>query len=128
MAIAPPRPCARCHRLVRGPCPTCRGTADKARGSAAARGYDASWSRYSRAWLRRFPFCGMRQDGLFHMEHSRCAADGLRVPATVTDHIHALRRGGSRFDAGNHQSLCTACNVTKGRRNDSEGPSKGWVR
>jgi hypothetical protein len=63
---------------------------DRERGSARERGYDFAWATYSRAWLRRFPYCGMRMDGLFHAEHSRCAAAGRRTVATVTDHIQGL--------------------------------------
>lgn len=96
-----------------GRCRVCVAKADRARGSAAARGYDGLWARYSREWLARFPWCGLRGDGLFHMEHSRCARNGERVAATVTDHIVAMKAGGARFDPRNHQSLCRGCNNRK---------------
>jgi len=85
-----------------------------------ARGYDRAWGRYSRAWLRRFPWCGQRGDGRFHVEHSKCAREGGYVLATVTDHIHALGQGGAKFDPANHQSLCYSCNARKGRTVDTK--------
>jgi 5-methylcytosine-specific restriction endonuclease McrA len=122
MAVAPPRPCPQCHRLYRGRrCGACARREDRARGTAIERGYDAEWGRYSRAWLRRFPFCGQRGDGSFHGEHSFCTREGGRVPATVTDHILSLADGGAMFDPRNHQSLCTSCNTRKGKRVDGRG-------
>jgi 5-methylcytosine-specific restriction endonuclease McrA len=112
---APPRPCPRCRQLVASGtrCRRCAHVRDRERGSAEVRGYGADWSAYSRAWLRRFPYCGLRADGQFHVEHSQCAAQGVRVRATVTDHIVPIRAGGARLDPTNHQSLCARCNVTK---------------
>lgn len=113
MPSAPPRPCPRCRRLVAGPCPTCARLADRARGSATARGYTAHWAAYSRAWLAAHPWCGTRADGQQYAEHSRCTQRGEWVRATVTDHILPLRAGGALLDARNHQSLCTSCNAAK---------------
>jgi 5-methylcytosine-specific restriction endonuclease McrA len=56
----------------------------------------------------------MRQDGQQHREDSRCTQRGLRTPARVVDHIHAIADGGAVFDPANHQSLCVACNTRKG--------------
>jgi 5-methylcytosine-specific restriction endonuclease McrA len=114
---APLQPCPRphCGRLTRGGlCPTHRQERERRRGTAQQRGYTAAWAAYSRAWLQRFPWCGQRADGLFHVEHSRCAARGERVAAEVTDHIRSLRDGGARMDPRNHQSLCKRCNTRKG--------------
>jgi 5-methylcytosine-specific restriction endonuclease McrA len=117
MPTAPPHLCPtpHCGALVHGsgPCPKCRAQRDRTRGTAAARGYDWQWANYSRAWLRRYPWCGQRYGGSFHGEHSRCWQDGRRVAAQVTDHIVALRDGGARLDPRNHQSLCYRCNVLK---------------
>lgn len=109
MPTAPPRACPHCGRLRYGgaPCPA------HPRPSAVARGYDQAWATYSKAWLARFPWCGMRQDGAFHGEHSRCVQRGLRVNARCTDHIIPLRSGGERLDPANHQSLCASCNIAK---------------
>jgi len=117
VGLAPPRPCPtpNCPALVRGrgPCARCRQRRERLRPSAAARGYDAEWAEYSRRWLSRFPWCGQRQDGTFHEEHSRCVAEGRRQRAEVTDHILALIDGGARLDPINHQSLCRRCNARK---------------
>ena len=112
MGILAPRLC-RCGRLYRGRCPTCTLKRDRARGTASARGYDATWAAYAADWLRHFPWCGQRVDGQLHAEHSRCVQQGERVRAGVVDHIRALRDGGARLDPLNHQSLCVSCNVRK---------------
>lgn len=112
MALAPPRPCPQphCARLL-APGQACP---DHPRPSAAARGYTAAWTVYAATWLRRFPWCGMRQDGVFYSEHSHCVRRGARVPAQVVDHIRSIASGGAVFDPTNHQSLCRSCNVRKG--------------
>lgn len=117
MPMAPPRACPRGH-LVRepGPCPICTKARDKARGSASARQYDYAWAIYSKAWLARYPWCGQRQDGTLHAEHSRCVRSGHRLRADVTDHIVSLRDGGAKMDPANHQSLCVGCNTAKDAR------------
>jgi 5-methylcytosine-specific restriction protein A len=112
MANAPPRPCSkpkcRAKATYKGRC------ADHQRPSSFDRGYTKAWAEYSKAWLARFPLCGMRGDGQRHAEHSRCARRGLQTRATVVDHIRSLAFGGSLMDPSNHESLCTACNTAKG--------------
>jgi len=71
---------------------------------------------FSLNWLQRFPWCGQRADGRLHDEHSKCARVGMRVRATVTDHIVALRDGGAHCSPANSQSLCTRCNTAKSQR------------
>ena len=109
-------PYPHCGRLITAGkyCPPHTRVMDARRGLAAARGYDEAWAKYARRWLRRFPICGQRLDGLISTEHSACARNGLRVAATVVDHIVSLRDGGPKFAPSNHQSLCNACNVRKG--------------
>lgn len=104
-----------CGAIVTKPgrCARCRQQADQRRGSASARGYDAEWAAYSRAWLERHRWCGERADGQIFSDDSRCAREGRRVRATVTDHLQALRAGGARLDPANHQSLCADCNRRK---------------
>jgi 5-methylcytosine-specific restriction protein A len=96
-----------------GPCAACRRRLDRARGTAAERGYDAEWARTSRAWLAAHPWCGERADGKLYAVHSVCVQRGERTRATVTDHIRAMRQGGAKLDPRNHQSLCHACNSRK---------------
>lgn len=120
MALAPRRPCARCGRLVRGRCPTCKlrrdRANDQARPSASARGYDAKWASFSKQWLERYPWCGQRIDGARYAADSECTARGERNPAECVDHIEALAAGGRLYEGINLQSLCGACNRRKGIR------------
>lgn len=75
------------------------------RGSAASRGYDATWRRLRLMVLRAEPLC--RQCG---------------APATDVDHILPLARGGTN-EAGNLRSLCAGCHSRKTNREDGGG----WV-
>jgi 5-methylcytosine-specific restriction protein A len=116
MSRAPLHPCPRPHcgtLTARTWCRRHEREQWQARESSTARGYGGEWTEYSRNWLRRFPWCGQRQDGKFYKQHSRCTQFGQRVRATVTDHIHPIRDGGARLDPANHQSLCTSCNNRK---------------
>lgn len=115
MPLRPPRQCPRCGgRLpTAARCPACTLARDRWRGSAASRGYTKAWSHYAQAFLDRFPFCGMRADGQFHPEHSRCLQRGERRRAECVDHIVPLRDGGAVFDPRNHQALCFRCNRRK---------------
>lgn len=106
---------------ARHPCtyPRCSATTEDGgrcplhqRPSAAQR-YPQGWAAYSRAWLHRFPWCGMRQDGQLHAVHSQCVRLGLRTPARCTDHIVSQKDGGEPMDEANSQSLCIACNNRK---------------
>lgn len=115
MTWAPPHPCPHPHCSWRGNgrCPIHERKRDRQRGSALERGYDEAWAAYSRQWLLRHPWCGMRDDMRLHAEHSRCVQRGDRVQASVTDHIIPIRAGGARMDPRNHQSLCRGCNAAK---------------
>lgn len=99
-----------------GSCPTCTAARLKRMGSASARGYDSAWADYSKRWLERFPWCGQRQDGRLHPEHSRCTREGKQVRARVTDHVVSLKDGGTHMDPANSQSLCQSCNTAKDAR------------
>lgn len=116
---APLRPCAtpRCEALVaKGHCPKHTKARDYARGTAQARGFTYQWSLFSKAWLVRFPFCGMRRDAFLHAEHSRCVQEGRRVLAECTDHIDGHDRpddSATFFDEDRLQSLCLRCNNRK---------------
>lgn len=113
MPNTPAHTCPSCGRVVLGVCQRCLRVRDQRRGSAHERGYTIAWTQYSRRWLARFPWCGMRADGQLHPEHSRCAQHGQRTRATVTDHIVAMKAGGRSMDDSNHQSLCGGCNRRK---------------
>ena len=81
---------------------------DRYRGSAAQRGYDARWHRFSKAYLARpeHRFCAL------HIS-PKCA--GI---AQCVDHIRPLRGRSDpgRFDPSNLQPACLACNTLKGDR------------
>ena len=102
--------------MQRGPCLVCKRRFAAARPTARQRGYTREWDKYSRDWLKRYPFCGQRLGGGFSPQHSGCVRIGQRVPATVTDHIVALCDGGELLAPTNHQSLCTSCNTRKARQ------------
>ena|ERR1039457_1123636 len=77
------RPCARagCGRLIKsGYCETCKPHSaevvnDRARGSAANRGYDRTWQRFRRWYLDRYPVC------------EDCIDEGKVSPATEPHHL-----------------------------------------
>lgn len=71
---------AGCWELVpSGRCAGCDARADKARGTAADRGYDAAWRRRRRAYLIRHPLCAVLLPGCTRL-------------ATVPDHWPLDRR------------------------------------
>jgi len=76
------------------------------RGSAQERGYDNNWRKFSK-WFLSLPenqFCKL------HIS-SRC--NGL---AECVDHIHPLQGPNDprKYDLGNVQASCLACNTLKG--------------
>jgi len=73
---------------------------NRARGSAAARGYGYRWRRLRRMVLNREPLC------------VRCG-----VPATDVDHIVPRSRGGGD-DFENLQAMCRSCHSRKTSQED----------
>ena len=71
------------------------------RPSASRRGYGVAWRRFRAGYLARNPAC----------------ADCGRV-ATQIDHVHALTRGGAKWDEGNMRPLCASCHSKKTVRDD----------
>lgn len=106
-----------CSTLVdSGRCPSHAKQADQGtRGTAAARGYDARWARYSIEFRKRHPFCGEQADGTITGKFgSQCASDGIYTHSECVDHIVPVSRAPERFwDETNHQALCLACNGFK---------------
>lgn len=70
--------------------------ADRSRGTAAERGYDATWSRLRNMHLNNHPYC------------ARCEAEGRPgQEADMVDHIVPIAVDPSgRLDPDNLQSLC----------------------
>ena len=64
--------------------------------------YDSPlWRRLRADHLRRHPLC------------VACTAKGDVSPATLLDHIVAVRDGGEFFESTNHQGLCKTCHFSK---------------
>jgi 5-methylcytosine-specific restriction endonuclease McrA len=97
---------------------------DQRRRDVRGNVYGGRWPAYSRAWIRKHPRCGERQDGHLYAEHSACVQQGivtaLGLPGVVmvTDHIRAVKQGGSFWDSANHQTLCRTCNSVKGIKHE----------
>src|SRR5205814_1348017 len=73
---------------------------NRRRGSAASRGYDSRWDRYSEAYRRAHPLC------------ARCEAKGLIVAVEVVGHIVPVPPSDPRFlEPHNHIALCQQCNA-----------------
>lgn len=71
------------------------------RKNANDRGYTSKWHRYSKAYLKRHPFCAIRGE--------RCA-----IIATCTDHVLPHRGDMVLFwDETNHQPACETCHNRK---------------
>jgi 5-methylcytosine-specific restriction protein A len=90
------KPCGKpgCKALVRGAarCPEHTREREQARGSASARGYDASWRALRAAYLSAHPMCS----------HPDCD-----LIATDVDHVTPHRGDDKlRLDPDNLQSLC----------------------
>ena len=86
---------------------------DQQRGTAASRGYDSRWSRYSTLYRKRHPLCVM------------CLAEGRTRASECVDHIEPVSGPDDPkfYDESNHQALC--------RRHHSEKTAKGdggWGR
>lgn len=106
----PKKPCPtpRCPGL-REPgemfCAACRaqnrGRTENDRASAADRGYDSAHRRWREAVLAKDPLC------------VECLKTGNVRPATVADHIEALRDGDAPHDLDNGQGLCATCHNRK---------------
>jgi 5-methylcytosine-specific restriction protein A len=83
------------------------------RGSRHARGYDARWVRASKAFLRRYPLCGMRIGDIAPVM-SRCYDEGRTTAAYQVDHVVPHRGDRAKFwDRANWQSLCDSCGKAK---------------
>lgn len=71
---------------------------DRQRGSAAARGYDATWRRLRLVVLAEEPLCRF------------CQARGRVVPATEVDHIEPIAlRPELRLVRANLRATCRPC-------------------
>jgi 5-methylcytosine-specific restriction protein A len=124
-----------CHCGAFQPCPKHGRKAKvqawrEAIGTRQARGYDAKWDHYSRAFKRQYPRCGDRPIGAQVTSDSRCAAQSPRVLnglRLITDHIVPVTGPTDPrfYDETNHQTLCESCHSAK-RQREARG-SRGVV-
>ena len=80
---------------------------DKQRGTAAERGYNTRWAKYSR-WFLSQPentFCKLQLSGCTNI--SRCV-DHIKPPSSKDDPLF--------WDTSNHQGACIHCNSVKGHK------------
>jgi len=108
--LMPAHRCSKCSRLITGRCQHCETTRDRARLSAAQRGYCSErWRSFRAIVLERRPVC------------AGCARVGVVRAATVVDHIVPVSGPDDptflRFDAV--QPLCVACHGKKTATEDS---------
>lgn len=74
------------------------------RPTAVERGYDWTWAKTAKAWLREHPLC------------ASCEAGGRTTPAVLVDHVRPITGGVNdpkRIDPMNLQSLCRRCHAAK---------------
>lgn len=112
MPSAPPRAC-RCGALVPAGkrCLRCTKAADKARGNASDRGYDADWRRVRSQHLT---------------ENPRCTSAGCGAPAVEVDHVISVRdRPDLRLDRGNLRSMCKSHHSSRTIADQGANKDKG---
>lgn len=63
--------------------------------------HSTEWRRISKQVRTEEPFC------------SECLKKGITKLSEVTDHIVAIKNGGSKLDRNNLQGLCRNCNNAK---------------
>lgn len=94
------------------------------RGTAAERGYDARWRRYS-LHLRRTELilCGDRLDGLPPTGDSLCRAAQRVQPAELVDHIVPVTGPNDPrwYERANLQGACWRCHQVKRQREQQAG-------
>lgn len=106
-----------CEKLVeKGRCADHTKQAERVSGTSTERGYDWKWRGASRRFLRKYPLCGMRPDGLEPVM-SECHANGIATQATQTDHVIPHKGDKRRFwaERENWQALCASCGGRKSR-------------
>ena len=85
------------------------------RGSAASRGYDATWRRLRDWHLSQYPLCRY------------CEQMGRVTAAEVVDHIRPFKGKNDprRLDPNGLQSLCSSCHNSAKQRQDKTGRLAG---
>lgn len=107
------------RRTNRRRCKACEQARDRARGTAAERGYGAKWQKERAAFLKANPWCsgyGLVGERVFGEIVAERPCYNL---ATVVDHIIRKNKGGTD-DMDNLQGLCEECHNRK-RADESRG-------
>lgn len=88
---------------------------DARRGSAARRGYDATWRKFV-TWFRGGGGLDPQTADFASaiVARNRCAKCGT-AQRLEFDHVQPLRLGGARLDPNNIQPLCASCHARKRR-------------
>lgn len=107
--------CPNLHHNVSGYCDECTArwkaahrTGDT-RPSASARGYGWEWTRFAKAFLQEHPVCEM-------CGRPATCVDHKDIPADVMMEVW----GQFDLDPSHYQALCSACNASKGAREDRD--------
>ncbi|WP_374307213.1 HNH endonuclease [Methylocella sp.] len=92
-----------------------RRDADRLRGSAHERGYDARWRKARLVFLAAHPLCAW------------CEAKGRVTAASVVHHRVAHRGDAALFwDEANWEALCAPCHDVDAQREEARGVRKPW--
>lgn len=87
---------------------------DKARGTAARRGYGPRWQKARLAWLARHPLCGDARPDAVLPDVWSCRTRGMVTPGVDVDHIVPHRGDmGLFWSAKNWRTLCRHCHSVK---------------
>jgi 5-methylcytosine-specific restriction protein A len=119
MPTSAPHACSApgCPVLVpsgQGRCATHERKADRARGTAHSRGYDARWQKYRRTFLAANPLCVL------------CTAEARVTAATVVDHVRAHKGDQQLFwDPTNHRAVCKPHHDQRTDEGDFGRPANG---
>lgn len=95
-------------RTLGARCTLHRRAKDRARGTAAERGYDAEWGRLSLSYRSEFPYCQLR-------------GPHCHLVAVDIDHRVPLRAGG-RSEWSNCVSTCRPCHRRKTIEDEARWP------
>lgn len=107
MPTRPARAC-RCGAVVRGACAACSKQRDRARGSAAKRGYGVAHEGWRSVILCIDPIC------------RGC----LAAASTHAEHVESWQDGGEKDSIENGQGCCASCANYKSQR-EQHDPSFG---
>lgn len=102
-------------KVKRGRCAQHRRQLERQYGSSTQRGYTYRWQQEAKAFLQRYPYCGMRPHEQSPVM-SQCHTDGRITLAQQVDHVVPHRGNKQLFwNQANWQALCSSCGGAKSR-------------